>query len=52
MDSLPFFLAALRDEDPQVRQRAAEALQELTGEVLHQDPEAWRWFLEGQTNGE
>ena len=45
MDSLEFFLRALHDEDPQVRQRAVAALEELTGQFLHQRPEAWRWWF-------
>ena len=52
MDSLEFFLTVLHDEDPQVRQHATEALQELTGELLHQRPEAWRWWFEQQPNEE
>ena len=27
---------------------ATEALQELTGELLHQRPEAWRWWFDQQ----
>ena len=47
-DSFECFLTVLHDEDPQVRQHAAVALQELTGELLHQRPEAWRWWFEQQ----
>ena len=50
--SLESFLTVLHDEDPQVRQHATEALQELTGELLHQRPEAWRWLLAQQPNEE
>tara|TARA_Y100000588_G_scaffold119026_1_gene130322 strand:+ start:50 stop:190 length:141 start_codon:yes stop_codon:yes gene_type:complete len=45
-------LKALRDEAPQVCQHAAKALQELTGELLHQRPAAWRWWFAQQSNGE
>ena len=48
MESLELFLTALQDEDPQVRLHAAEALQELSGEHLHQRPEAWRWWFDQQ----
>ena len=48
MTSLEFFLTALHDEDQTVRQHAAEALQELTGELLHHRPEVWRWWFEQQ----
>ncbi|MBQ43493.1 MAG: hypothetical protein CME15_13660, partial [Gemmatimonadetes bacterium] len=47
-DSFECFLTVLLDEDPQVRQHATVALQELTGELLHQRPEAWRWWFEQQ----
>jgi HEAT repeat protein len=50
MDSLGFFLTVLHDEDPLVRQHATQALQELTGELLHERPEAWRWWFKQQAD--
>ena len=52
MDNLEFFLMVLHDEDEQVRHHATEALQELTGEVLHHRPEAWRWWFEQRRDGQ
>ena len=52
MDSLECFLTALHDADARVRQHATEALQTLTGELLHERPEAWRWWFEQQPNSD
>jgi hypothetical protein len=44
---LPGLIALLRDENEQVRNRASQALMEITGERLGHDAEAWEtWYRE------
>jgi HEAT repeat protein len=42
-------IEALQDEDAQVRDRAAEALQKITGKDFGKDADKWRqWQKEGK----
>lgn len=48
---LPGLIALLRDPNEQVRNRASQALMEITGERLGQDAEAWETWYRDRVGG-